>query len=74
MTPHCTRLVDSCNVDVIEKLAHACYFQIAREIMLLLVNNIKEMFEARIHAIQQPYLYRNRSPSLFPLKTLNLRL
>ena len=34
--------------------------------MLLLVKNLKEMFETRIHATQL-HLHRDRSPSLFPL-------
>ena len=58
---------------VIEKLTDACYYQIAQEAMLLRVKNKKkEMFETRRQAIQL-YLHRDRSPSLFPLKTLNLR-
>ena len=35
MTPNCTRLADSCNFGVIEKLTRECYFQIAIESMLL---------------------------------------
>ena len=44
------------NFGIIEKLAHAFYFQIARKTMLLLVNDIKEVLETRIHAIQLYYI------------------
>ena len=41
--------------------------------MLLLVNNIKGNVRDKITRNTTVHLHRDRSPSLFPLKTLNLR-
>ena len=42
MTPKLRGSAGRVQFGVIEKLTSACYFKIARETMLLLVNNIKE--------------------------------
>ena len=41
MTPKLLESAGRVQFDVIEKLTSACYFQITRETMLLVVNNIK---------------------------------
>ena len=47
-------------------------FQNARETVLLLANNIKGNVRDEIPATQL-LLHRDLTPSVFPLKTLNLR-
>ena len=57
---------------VIEKLASACYFNIARETMLLVVNNIKGNIRNKKTRITTVLTSRSL-PFTFSLKTLNLR-
>ena len=72
MTPKLHKSAGRVQFGVIEKLTTACYFKIARETMLLLVNNIKGNIQNK--NARNTTVFTSRSlPFTFSLKTLHIR-